>query len=278
VIGNSLYVVGGRTPSGPVSTLYRYDPPPVDAWTQLASHPGTPVDHMGTAVVNGILYAFGGTIEFPGPSVAHTYAYDPASNTWSSKAPMPVTLGVMGVGVVNDKIYLIGGLSAFQTSNVVLEYDPAADRWTDLTPVAAMPTPRDHFVAATVNGRIHCIGGRQTTIESILDVHEVFDPVTRTWQSRAPLPTARGGFSAAVLNGKILIIGGEGADNAYGVFSECEEYDPATNTWRKLSPMKTPRHSAQAGVIDGVVYVPAGAPRIGRTYTTVHEGFSFAFE
>lgn len=278
VIGGSLYTIGGRVPAGPINKLYRYDPPPIDAWTQLSSYPGTPVDHMGAAVVEGVLYAFGGTTEFPGPSVAHTFAYDAASDSWSTRSPMPRTLGVMGVGVVDGKVYLIGGLSNFQASNIVLEYDPAEDRWTDLTGICPLPTARDHFMAATVNGKIHCIGGRQTTINSILDVHEVFDPATRTWETRVALPTARGGFAAAVLDGKILIMGGEGAANSVGVFSENEEYDPATDTWRTLSPMTSPRHSAQAGVIGDVVYVPAGGPQLGRTYTSVNEGFSFAFE
>jgi N-acetylneuraminic acid mutarotase len=233
---------------------------------------------MGAAAVNGKLYAFGGTTEFPGPSVNGTYEYDPGNDSWTVRSAMPVALGVMGVGVVDGKIYCIGGLSNFSTTNVVLEYAPVEDRWTDLSAIAPMPTPRDHFVAATVNGKIHCIGGRQTTIESILDVHEVFDPATRSWSTAARLPTARGGSSAAVLNGRILIAGGEGANNSVGVFSENEEYDPVTDAWRSLSPMTTPRHSAQAGVIGDVVYVPGGALEIGRTFADVNEGFSFSFE
>ena len=278
VIDGKLYYVGGRVPSGAIASLYRYDPPPAGSWTQLASHPGTPVDHMGAAVVDGHLYAVGGLVEFPGPSVNAVYAYDPSENSWSAKAPMPAAAGAMGIGVVEGKVYVIGGLSGGQATNIVCEYDPETNEWTDLTSVSPMPTARDHFVAATVNGKIHCIGGRQVSIHSITGVHEVFDPATRTWETQAPLPTPRGGFAAAVLDGKILIMGGEGAANAVGVFSENEEYDPATDTWRKLSPMTAPRHSIAAGVIDGVVYVAAGSPRIGRSFTDVHEAFSFAFE
>ena len=191
-----IYYVGGRIPSGTLATLYCYEPPPADRWTQLASHPGTPVDHMGAAFVGGILYAIGGTIEFPGPSINEVYAYDPATNQWSAKASIPVVLGAMGVGVVSGKIYCLGGLSGSQAVNVVLEYDPSADEWTNLTAVCPLPTPRDHFVAATVNEKIHVIGGRQATIASITGVHEVFDPATRSWETKASLPTPRGGFAA----------------------------------------------------------------------------------
>jgi len=278
VLDDKLYYVGGRLPQGTIASLYCYEPPPINAWTQLASHPGESVDHMGAAVVNGILYAIGGTKEFPGPSVSAVYAYNPDTNQWTTKSSMPKPLGIMGIGVVNGNIYCIGGLSNFQATNFVFEYDPSTDQWTDLTSTCPMPTARDHCVAATVNGKIHMIGGRQTDIFAILNVHEVFDPATRSWQQKAALPTARAGFSAAVLNGKILIMGGEGSSHSSGVFAENEEYDPVTDTWRTLSPMTAPRNSTQAGVINDVVYVAAGAPQIYRTFTDVNEGFSFNFE
>ncbi|UCG34220.1 MAG: hypothetical protein JSU68_06205 [Phycisphaerales bacterium] len=277
VLNNLLYYVGGRLPDGPIATLYSYDPSS-DSWRDHSSHPGTPVDHMQAVAIGNYIYAIGGTTEFPGPSVTGTYRYDPATDSWITRANLPRSQGVMGCGVVNGKIYTIGGLSEGQAVDYVFEYDPVTDTWDDLTSVCPLPTARDHFVAATVNNRIHCIGGRVVDIYAVTNVHEVFDPQTRTWETKAPLPTARGGFSAAVLNGRILIMGGEGAGNSLGVFSENEEYNPATDTWRTLSPMTAPRHSAQAGVIGDVVYVAAGAPSIGRTYTDVHEGFSFAFE
>lgn len=278
VLDGRIYYVGGRLQSGPLATLYRYDPPPVDGWKKLASFPGTAVDHMGAAAVDGILYAMGGTIEWPGPSVANVYAYDPATDQWSIRASMPKVLGIMGVGVVGGKIYCIGGLSNSEAVNFVFEYDPVENQWTDLTSTSPMPTARDHCIAATVDGKIHMIGGRQVDIGTIMRVHEVFDPATGTWETRAQMPTARAGFSTAVLNGKILVMGGEGSTTATGVFSQNEEYDPATDTWRILSPMTAPRHSTQAGVIDDVVYVAAGSLVIGRTFTDVNEGFSFAFE
>lgn len=274
----SIYYIGGRLPSGTVATVWRYDPPPVDAWTQLASHPGTPVDHMGAAFVDGILYVFGGFQEWPGPSVAGTYAWDPNTNTWTTKASMPKPLGSMGVGVVDGKIYAIGGLSQSVAVDYVFEYDPAVDTWTDLTSICPMPTQRDSCPAGTVDGKIYMIGGRNLDISAITGVNEVFDPSTRTWQTKTPMPTPRGGHMVAVLNGKVLTMGGEGANNSVGVFSENEEYDPTTDTWQTLSPMTTPRHGTQAGTIDDVVYVAAGSEVIARTYTDVNEGFSFTFE
>lgn len=277
VLNGKVYYVGGRLESGALNTLYEYDPA-TDEWKKLASFPGAGVDHMMAVVVDGLLYAIGGTLEWPGPSVTEMYAYDPVKNEWSQKASLPKPQGAMGAGVVDGKIYTMGGLSGGVAVNFVFEYDPEMNEWTDLTDICPMPTARDHFIAGTINGKIHGIGGRARDLFAFRNVHEVFDPATQEWSTAAPMPTARGGFIAAVLDGELLIMGGEGAMNDPGVFSQNEAYDPATNTWRTLSPMNSPRHATQAGVVGDVVFVAAGSPVIGRTYTSDHEGFSFGFE
>jgi N-acetylneuraminic acid mutarotase len=232
---------------------------------------------MNVAEVDGILYAIGGTIEWPGPSVNGVYAYDPATNTWSTRAPTPLPIAVSGTGVVNGKIYIIGGLSGSQAVNTVLEYEPSSDTWTDLTSVSPLPTPRDHFMAGVIDGKIYCPGGRQVALDALVDVHEVFDPATRNWTTAARMPTPRAGFIGVTLGPEFLAIGGEGADNTLGVFSQNEAYNPLTDTWRTLSPMTTPRHGTQGGVINNIVYIPAGSPVIGRTFTDTHEAFSLNF-
>lgn len=281
VVAGKLYLVGGRLgdgSAGALNTLYEYDPD-TNQWAKKTSFPGAGVDHMECAVLDDrYLYAIGGTLEWPGPSVTAMYMYDTQTGDWSAKASLPEPQGAMGVGVVDGKIYTMGGLSNSAAVNCVFEYDPVMDQWTDLTAVCPMPTARDHFIAETVDGKIHCIGGRAVDIFAFRNVHEVFDPATQTWTTAAQMPTARGGFIATVLDGEILIMGGEGANNAPGVFSENEAYDPMTDTWRTLSPMMVPKHATQAGTIGNVVFVAAGSPSIGRTYTAQHEGFSFDFE
>lgn len=77
-----------------------------------------------------------------------------AENSWVSKAPMHVARSYIGVGVVNGKIYAIGGATQHGSSPNSLsggfvgtneEYDPASDTWTYKS---AMPTPRHYFATA----------------------------------------------------------------------------------------------------------------------------------
>ena len=66
--------------------------------------------YLGVGVVNGILYAVGGG---NGNSVFATVeAYDPVSNTWTTRASMPTGRSGLGVGVVNGVLYAVGGTTA----------------------------------------------------------------------------------------------------------------------------------------------------------------------
>jgi hypothetical protein len=68
----------------------------------------TPRQLLNAGVVNGIFYAVGGTQA--GFSPLNTVeAYDPSTDTWSTKAPMPTARAELGVGVVNGILYAIGG-------------------------------------------------------------------------------------------------------------------------------------------------------------------------
>ena len=180
-----------------------------------------------------------------------------------TKGPAPIALGSLAA---------MAGLLAMGS----IELAHAQGTWATRTD---MPTARWELATCVVDGMIYAIGGASSTLKASRAV-EVYDPATDTWTTRSEMPTARQGLSASVVNGRIYAIGGGSCTPSVDCTSvpTVEEYDPATDAWRTLSPMTAPRHSAQAGVIGDVVYVAAGSPSIGRTYTDVHEGFSFAFE
>ena len=89
--------------------------------------------------------------------------YDPATNTWESRNPMSVPRNHAFSGVVNGKIYVIGGrtghgfiLSATNT-DVVEEYNPASNMWS--IPKERMPTARSGGASGT--GRPQDLCGRR---------------------------------------------------------------------------------------------------------------------
>ena len=137
--------------------------------------------------------------------------------------------------------------------------ETTVDSWTTSAP---MPTARQQLGAATVDGKIFAIGGRNDWISRHLDINEMYDPATNIWVQKTPMPTARIDFAIAVYENKIYVIGGEiNAPRGNGESEICstnEVYDPATDTWETKASMPTPRSALAASVVDGKIYVMGG--------------------
>ena len=102
--------------------------------------------------------------------------YDPAANTWTTKAPMPTVREVLAAAAAGGKIYAIGGFDNRGVDlNVVEEYDPAptSNTWTTKAP---MLTTRSNLTAAEAGGKIYGIGGASG---APLNVVEAYTPGPR---------------------------------------------------------------------------------------------------
>ncbi|MBI1925875.1 hypothetical protein HYR99_16695 [Candidatus Poribacteria bacterium] len=212
-------------------------------WTKKADMP-TARSYFSTSMVNGKIYAIGGTnlppATIPAPIALTVEEYDPATDTWTKKSDMPTARSALSTSVVNGKIYVIGGYGTGWTPlRTVEEYDPVTDTWTKKSD---MPTARGFLAASVVNGKIYAIGGYEGFIlsTSTLSTVEEYDPVTDTWTKKSNMPAVRGFLAASVVNGKIYTIGGDTSHNGPAL-STVEEYDPATDTWTKKSDMPTAR-------------------------------------
>jgi N-acetylneuraminic acid mutarotase len=136
---------------------------------------------------------------------------------------MPTPRNHPAIGVVGGKIYVIGGrlaaanIGGLLSSNtdVVEEYDPAADTWR---PMTKMPTPRSGHGWTTHQGRIYVAGGeyRDYHLDAVLRDLEAFDPAADEWTRLPPMPTARHGVNLAALGNRLHVIGGHLAFAATG--------------------------------------------------------------
>ena len=123
--------------------------------------------------MGGKIYAIGGFNN--GGTRSDVAEYDPASDTWTTKAPMPTGRDGLAVAEVGGKIYAIGGESSgFPSLKVVEEYDPASNTWTTK---AQMLTGRYDLAAAEAGGKIYAIGGVKNG--GILNVVEAYTPGPR---------------------------------------------------------------------------------------------------
>jgi N-acetylneuraminic acid mutarotase len=180
-----------------------------DSWTTKTPMP-TPRQGLGVAVVNGEIYAIGGVgLNNTVPTaLGISEEYDPVTDKWASKAPLPTLRTSFGIAVYQNKIYVIGGLENNDIASAVNEvYDPATDTWTTK---ASMPIARASLDANTVNGKIYCIGGAYSPpimggFATEYNETQVYDPATDSWSIKAAIPTPTGGYSSAVIDNKIYV-------------------------------------------------------------------------
>jgi N-acetylneuraminic acid mutarotase len=228
----------------------------------------------GAAVVNGIVYVIGGsqrynTLDngFSYRSINSTEAYDPATDTWVGKAPMPTSRDGLGVAVFQGKIYCFGGRNVSKDYSISINvnevYDTETDSWETKMP---MPTARSGFQASVVDDKIYLIGGRVESESSSISKKsaqvEIYDPLTDTWAFGLPIPTAVAGYASAVLDGKIYIISGVAGGSTYTNLTQV--YDPKTDEWSFSAPIPMGVTAAAAGSTTGTkaakaIYVIGGS-------------------
>lgn len=249
VIANKLYVATGQL----TTALEVYDPA-TDTWTTKAS---IPTNRAGASagVIDGKLYVVGGCINSD-CRIGITNileVYDPATDTWASKTPMPTPRSAMATGVIAGKLYVAGGTTYCGTClgiNTLEVYDPHTDTWSTKAP---MPTARAGIDGAVINGKFHVVGG-STDNATALATLEVYDPSTDVWTTRAPMPTSRMALGTGAVNGILYAVSGYAPDTATLVHT-VEAYDPTSNTWTTVAPIPTARYGPKPQGINGGLYV-----------------------
>ena len=208
----------------PIADAYEFNPA-TDSWKPLPPLPGK----RGSAIaaeVGGKIYVIGGATTMEGAKEPFFTAfgparvlgtndvYDPATNKWESRNAMSVPRNHAFSGVVNGKIYVIGGrtghgfiLSATNT-NVVEEYDPVSNMWS--IPKERMPTARSGGASGTDGRRIYVAGGEVTTTALVgaYRAVEAYDPATNSWTALPSMPMPRHGVAGAVIGTRFHLVSG----------------------------------------------------------------------
>jgi len=223
----------------PINNAWEYDPA-TDNWKALAPMPtgrGSPV----AVTIGDKMYVIGGAIAGPNQTAVHparphtsvgtVEEYDPATNTWRARAPMPTPRNHATAGAVNGKAYVIGGRvgAAFSggSSNIgaTEAYDPATDSWSQ--GLARMPTARSAGAAGVYGGRVYVTGGeyQDYRMMATLKSFEAYDPATNTWQTLPSLPVSRHGLAGAVVGNRLHMVSGDVQSAGTGVHVDTEEHD-----------------------------------------------------
>ncbi|XP_043483132.1 kelch-like ECH-associated protein 1B [Leptopilina heterotoma] len=235
-----FYAVGGRNNS-PDS---RYDSDWVDRYNPITDQwrPCSPMsvarNRVGVAVMDGLLYAVGGS---SGPEFHNTVeCYDPEDDSWTSIKAMHVKRLGVGVAVVNRLLYAVGGFDGKYRLSSVECYHPENDNWTM---VSSMMCCRSGAGVASLGQYIYVVGGYDGT--SQLNSVERYDTETSVWETVSSVSVARSALSVTVLDGKLYAMGGYNGNSFLNIV---EIYDPAKDQWELGVPMSSGRSGHASAV------------------------------
>ena len=194
-----------RDPSDPINvpTVEITDAPtriqPNVPYTYIATasdpNPAVMPDHQPGAVVRYDWdFGDGTAIEDGESGVEHTYAtsgefnvqctvHDDDANAvsahatvstwpvWSTGPAMPTARERLAAGVIDGKLYVVGGYTGSSYSNALEVYDPEANRWTSRV---TTPFARSLLAAGVIDGEFYVVGGIAGS--GLSDLLEIYDP------------------------------------------------------------------------------------------------------
>ncbi len=215
-LGGKIYVFGGN--ENPDKTEV-YDPA-INKWKELAPIP-TPRQHINysAAAVDGKIYLIGG-IEKRGKRefviTDKNEVYDPATNTWAEKTPIPSARQMPAVIGFEGKIYVISGTdSNWDDQSTVYVYNPGKDHWDTM---ANMPEARYISGVAVVHQKIVVITGIRSTYKKS-NIY-LYDPKRDTWVYLGELPQYIMLAGVASVRDKLYILGGSNLEFILFTFLE----------------------------------------------------------
>lgn len=229
-----------------------------------------PVGEMGVVECQGRVHVFGGYSNHRVDGNYHQ-VFDPVTGEWAMKADYPHRCNHNSAASISGKIYSFGGFveqNRCPHANCFV-YDADEDSWSRIAPLSR---PRGAIFSIVLDGKIHLLGGRD--VRSV-EWHEVYDPVTDSYEDRGPMmgstktqPYAghRDHMGVTIVDGNIHAIGGrmDSYDFNTGLHGV---YDPQTDSWSFRAPLPVPRSGPCAAYVGGKIIV-FGGEATGKVFGT----------
>jgi hypothetical protein len=202
--------------------------------------------HAATLLNDGrVLVAGGRTCDQPPPAAcdftfrsAAAEIYDPATNVWTSTAPMAVARHTNRAALLTDgRVLVPAGFAASGNASSAELYTPATGTWSSCaTPLAPTPDCPGSLAfgraraggTLLANGRVIVAAGFNPN-----DTAELYDPATGAWSGTGLLKSFGrfNHFHVALPDGRFLLAGGATGG------STAEIYDPVAGTWSSAGRM-----------------------------------------
>ena len=241
---------------------------------------GNAVTHNGIIRTGNEAWVIGGRKgSHPGAVSDLVWKFNLSDNSWKTGPKLPVPSAAGGAALVNNHIHWIGGVDPQARCDVpnhfIYDLNLPSAGWQDISSVAGMPQPRNHFATIVHEGLIYTIGGQfghdNCPGKPAQDTNLVhaFNPQTMQWTQKANLPMPQSHIEPSTFSygGAIYVAGGETSGN------KIHRYDPSRDIWESVGDLPESLIATVARVIDNrLVLGSGGAPNFRsptvRAYST----------
>ncbi|XP_077374096.1 LOW QUALITY PROTEIN: kelch repeat and BTB domain-containing protein 13-like [Festucalex cinctus] len=165
-------------------------------------------------------------------AASRTVCYlDESGNTWKTLTDLPLeaSTSMAGVTVLDNKLYVVGGVRGVYKDVVDASfcYDADENIWSEM---AGPSQPRFNFSLVGQDGRLYAIGGEyeRTVMSSV----EILDVRNGGWSFAAHLPRPAAGVACAKATGRIFACLWRPMET-----SEIHEFVPSTDEWRLVTSL-----------------------------------------
>ncbi|MBI5526165.1 MAG: hypothetical protein HY897_07505 [Deltaproteobacteria bacterium] len=206
----------------------------VGEWKGTASLPTAQNFHAG-AYSNGFVYAIGGCTNVACSAMTDEVKFAPVNadgtvGTWNAGAALPTAKWSFAASAYNRYVYVIGGCTKSNCSNVLKEvhYAPVQGNGaiTSWTPAPDFPKPIHAHNMMAYNDYLYVIGGISTSGPYLDDVYYSRinqDGSLGQWNTSQKFAIARGLHTSTLFAGNLYLIGG--GDSAIG-YKDDVQYAP----------------------------------------------------
>ena len=201
-VNNLIYCIGGADASY-LNTNECYNPS-TDTWTTKTSMTES-LSYSTSSTIGNNIYIVGGrndTTFYWGSNCC----YDTLTNTWSDKTSLPSGSGRSGHSsvVIDNKIYIIGGLTSSGVSNSIERYDANTDSWST---IYNMPVSLQLLSTESYGDKIYIIGGIDSSNNHTYSIYS-YDIAKNEWNKLYDLNEPKARASSCIIGSIIYIMGG----------------------------------------------------------------------
>lgn len=207
--------------------------------------------------VNGKLYAIGGYND-DNTAFKVVEEYDPATDTWTTKASSNEGHAAHASCAIDDIIYVFGGDKGEKWHAGVEAYDPATDSWSPKDSIPLDTNVGRGLQACTVlDGKAYVFGGEASNLETITGV---YDPESDSWSIQGQKHVFNA--EAITLNNTIYLLGGcttRSVGKCEDPLKTVETYDPVKFEFAEVSSMLSGRFGHSVTEHNGKLYAFGGS-------------------